>query len=229
MRGLEAKIHRDCMILWSSDVFFFGIHRNLVFLLNPDVSVMYGFWHIHRRCYHLGPFRCIVTLVSVGDTSGLRFQCPSRCTETQIYLRNTSGWANIGHFRCIAKYRQNKIHRNSVIHSNPDVSQLISREYTYSPSQSIPARAGKNKQNTSEFNNFFQSRCIHINFTRLYLPSLAVYPRVTHFTQPTPTQIHAKADIILLRAGNRPYTEYRHVCRARLSRRYCRCRYFWQD
>ena len=85
------------------------------------------------------------------------------------------------------------------------------------------------KQNTSEFNNFIQSRCILINFTRLYLPSLAVYPRVAHFTQPTPTQVRAKADIILLRAGNRPYTEYRHVCRARLSRRYCRCRYFWQD
>ena len=175
------------------------------------------------------PFRCIVTLVSVGDTSGLRFQCPSRCTEVQIYLRNTSGWANIGYFRCIAYNCQNKIHRNSVIHSNPDVFQLISREYTYISSQSIPARAGKNKQNTSEFNNFFQSRCIHINFTRLYLPSLAVCSRVTHFTQPTPPQIHAKADIILLRAGNRPYTEYRHVCRARLSRQYCRCRYFWQD
>ena len=34
----------------------------------------------------VGPFRCIVTLVSVGDTSGLRFQYPSRCTESQIYL-----------------------------------------------------------------------------------------------------------------------------------------------
>ena len=32
----------------------------------------------------LGPFRCIITLVSVGDTSGLRFQRPSRCTEAQI-------------------------------------------------------------------------------------------------------------------------------------------------
>ena len=83
--------------------------------------------------------------------------------------------------------------------------------------------------NTSKIQVIIQSRCIHINFTRLYLPSLAVYPRVAHFTQPTPTQVHAKADIILLRAGNRPYTEYRHVCRARLSRRYCRCRYFWQD
>ena len=75
----------------------------------------------------LGPFRCIIALVSVGDTSGLRFQCPSRCTETQIYLRNTSGWANIGLFRCIAPNRQ------------------------ISP-----------KQNTSEFSNFIQSRCISL-------------------------------------------------------------------
>ena len=118
----------------------------------------------------LGTFRCIVTLVSVGDTSGLRFQCPSRCTGVQIYLYNTSGWANIGYFRCIAKNCQNKIHRNSVIHnhpdvskssihrkskfsSNPDVSQLISRDATCSLSMSIPAQAGKNKQNTSEFGN----------------------------------------------------------------------------
>ena len=34
----------------------------------------------------LEPARCIIALVSVGDTSGLRFQCPSRCTEAQIYL-----------------------------------------------------------------------------------------------------------------------------------------------
>ena len=46
----EGWIHRDCLILWSSDVFFFGIHRNLIFLLNPDVSGMYGFWNIHRKC-----------------------------------------------------------------------------------------------------------------------------------------------------------------------------------
>ena len=51
----------------------------------------------------LGPFRCIITLVSVGDTSGLRIRCPSRCTWVQIYLQNTSGWANIDYFRCIAK------------------------------------------------------------------------------------------------------------------------------
>ena len=82
----------------------------------------------------LEPARCIIALVSVGDTSGLSFQCPSRCTWVQIYLQYTSGWANIGHFRCIAKYRQNKIHRNSVIHSHPDVSHLISREYTRIPS-----------------------------------------------------------------------------------------------
>ena len=71
----------------------------------------------------LAPVRCIIALVPVGDTSGLRFQCPSRCTEIQIYLINTSGWANIGYFRCIAKICQNKIHRNSSIHSYPDVSK----------------------------------------------------------------------------------------------------------
>ena len=88
----------------------------------------------------LGASRCIITLVSEGDTSGLRFQCPSRCTEVQIYLYNTSGWANIGHFRCIAKDRLTKIHRDSSIHSNPDVFQLISRDYTYISSQRTPAR-----------------------------------------------------------------------------------------
>ena len=155
----EREIHRDCMILWSSDVFFFGIHRNLIFLLNLDVSGMCGFWTIHRKCPHLGPFRCIIALVSVGDTSGLRFQCPSRCTEVQIYIYNTSGWANIGYSRCIAKKLHIEIHRDSSIHSNPDVSKfsihrkskfssnpdvfkLISREYTYTPSQDTPAQAG---------------------------------------------------------------------------------------
>ena len=69
----------------------------------------------------LGPSRCIIALVSVGDTSGLRFQCPSRCTEAQIYLEYTSGWANIGYFRCIAKNCQNKIHRKPRKPSNSDV------------------------------------------------------------------------------------------------------------
>ena len=32
----------------------------------------------------LEPVRCIIELVSVGDTSGLRVQCPSRCTKVQI-------------------------------------------------------------------------------------------------------------------------------------------------
>ena len=86
-----------------------------------------------------------LTLVSVGDTSGLRFQCPSRCTKVQYQVKNTSGWANIGHFRCIAKNSQNKIHRNSGFSSNPDVFQLISREYPCFPSKCIPAQADFNK------------------------------------------------------------------------------------
>ena len=46
----EGWIHRNCLLLWSSDVFFFGIHRNLMVLGHPDVSGMYGFMHIHRKC-----------------------------------------------------------------------------------------------------------------------------------------------------------------------------------
>ena len=126
----------------------------------------------------LRPSRCIITLVSVGDTSRLRFQCPSRCTGVQIKVNNTSGWANIGYFRCIAQNCQNKIHRNSAIHSHPDVSHLISREYSYIPSKHTPAQAGKTKQNTSEIQVFFQSRCIHINFPRFcFHPSRSLFPR----------------------------------------------------
>ena len=125
---------------------------------------MYSFWGYIGICYSrgapmylkshflphtsespkLGAPRCIITLVSEGDTSGLRFQCPSRCTEVQIYLYNTSGWANIGHFRCIAQNCQNKIHRNSKFSPNPDVFILISRECTCFPLQNTPAQAGIN-------------------------------------------------------------------------------------
>ena len=111
------------------------------------------------------PFRCIVTLVSVGDTSGWRIRFPSRCTEVQIYLKYTSGWANIGYFRCIAKNRQNKIHRNSVIHSHPDVSKSsIHRKPRFSPNPDV----------------------FHINFPRIYLYSLAAYSRACqpHFNFP---------------------------------------------
>ena len=103
---------------------------------------IWNIWFLEHTSEMLesGPFRCIVTLVSVGDTSGLRFQFPSRCTEAQIYLKYTSGWANIGHVRCIAQNRHPKIHRNSKFTLNPDVSQLISRDYTSIPLKSIPAR-----------------------------------------------------------------------------------------
>ena len=82
----------------------------------------------------LGPFRCIIAPVSIGDTSGLRFQCPSRCTRFKIQEEHTSGWANTGYFRCIAKRLHIEIHRKPKFSSNPDVFQLISREYSYIPS-----------------------------------------------------------------------------------------------
>ena len=106
----------------------------------------------------LGPFRCIITLVSVGDTSGLRIRFPSRCTEVQILIKYTSGWANTGHFRCIALKCQNKIHRNSVIHSHPDVSKSsIHRKSRFSSNPDV----------------------FHINFPRFYLSTLESYSRAS--------------------------------------------------
>ena len=140
---------------------------------------MYSFWGYIGICYSrgapmylkfsllphtseppkLGAPRCIITLASEGDTSGLRFQCPSRCTQVQIYLNNTSGWAKLAPSRRIAKDRHTKIHLDSSMHSNPDVSKssihrkskfssnpdvftLISRDSTCSSSKSTPAQAG---------------------------------------------------------------------------------------
>ena len=105
---LEGWIHRDCLILRSSDVFSFldtsGLpdfmeFRCILFWDTSESDIL-----VESRCIRnvwslehtsetpeLGPFRCIITLVSVGDTSGLKFQSPSRCTKVQIYLDNTSG------------------------------------------------------------------------------------------------------------------------------------------
>ena len=80
----------------------------------------------------------------------------------QLYLKVRAlalfYFINLHHYTYITNC-QNKIHRDSSIHSHPDVSkfgihrkskfpsnpdvfQLISREYTYISSQYIPARAG---------------------------------------------------------------------------------------
>ena len=115
--GLPDFIEFRCILLWdTSESDVLGASRciwNTWFFAHT--SEMQG----------LGPFRCISALVSIGDTSGLKFQCPSRCTWVRIYLQYTSGWANIGHVRCIAKYRHTKIHRNSSNDSHPDVSPRI--------------------------------------------------------------------------------------------------------
>ena len=46
------------------------------------------------------------------------------------------------------------------------------------------------KQNTSEFDNSYQSRCIPINFPRCYLLSLAAYSRASRQKQPKYIGIH---------------------------------------
>ena len=143
--GLPIFMEFRCILFWDTS------ESNIL----GESRCIWNIWfYAHTsEMLGLGPFRCIIVLVSVGDTSGLRFRYPSRCTWVQIYLKYTSGWANIGHFRCIAHNCQNKIHRSSTIHIHPDVYQLISRDSTRFPLQRIPAQAGKNKQNTSEFIN----------------------------------------------------------------------------
>ena len=169
--GLPIFMEFRCILFWDtseSDV------------LGASRCIWNTWFYAHTsEMPDLEPSRCTEALVSVGDTSGLRVQCPSRCTGVQIYLQNTSGWTNIDYFRCIAKYHHSEIHRNPAIHSHPDVSQLISREYTYLPLAVYPRASMKNKQNTSEFQVFTQSRCISINFPRVYLFAFAAYPRAS--------------------------------------------------
>ena len=140
----EGKIHRDCLFC-GVPMYSFLRYIGIFYFRGIPMYLKSHFLPHTSESPKLGAPRCIITLVSVGDTSGLRFQCPSRCTEVQIYLNNTSGWANIGHFRCIAKNCQNKIHRNSKFSSNPDVFQLISRDSTRFSSKCIPAQADFNK------------------------------------------------------------------------------------
>ena len=126
----------------------------------------------------LGPSRCTETLVSVGDTSGLRYQCPSRCTKVQYQVKYTSGWANIGHFRCIAKNCQKLPKQNTSEFSNFIQSRcisLISREYTRSPSRSISPRKQVKHKKYIGIQHIIAIPMYFINYLRFYLLSRAVF------------------------------------------------------
>ena len=120
----EGWIHRDCLILWSSDVFFLG-DTSESDVLGTSRCIWNTWFYAHTsEMPDLEPSRCTEALVSVGDTSGLRFQCPSRCTKVQYQVNNTSGWADIDYFRCISFFRHYLIHRDSIIHGHSDVSHF---------------------------------------------------------------------------------------------------------
>ena len=80
--------------MYTSGLTAFMEFRCILFLDTSESDVfvesrcIWNIWFLeHTSGIHdLGPVRCIIALVSVGDTSGLRFQFPSRCTEVQIYL-----------------------------------------------------------------------------------------------------------------------------------------------
>ena len=110
----------------------------------------------------------------------------------QLYLKVRAlalfYFINLHHYTYITNC-QNKIHRDSSIHSNPDVSKfsihrkskfssnpdvfkLISREYTCSSSKCIPAQAGFNTKihrNSTNYSNPDVFQLISHDYT--YIPS----------------------------------------------------------
>ena len=138
--------------------------------LKVRALALFYFINLHHYTY--------ITLVSVGDTSGLRFQCPSRCTKVQYQVKNTSGWANIGRFRCIASNRQISPKQNTSEFSNFIQSRcisLISREYTRSPSRSISPRKQVKHKKYIGIQHIIAIPMYFINYLRFYLLSRAVF------------------------------------------------------
>ena len=100
------------------------------------------------------------------------------------------GYIGIIYFRGIPmylEYCQNKIHRNSGFSSNPDVSQLISREYTYILSKHTPAQVGQNKiHRNSRFssNSDVSPRIYHV----ISKQSFNIRTPAVHFSYRIPQQ-----------------------------------------
>ena len=123
----------------------------------------------------------------------------------QLYLKVRAlalfYFINLHHYTYITN-RQNKIHRNSKFSSNPDVSQLISRDDTSIPSQHTPAQVNLtliSRDDTSipsqhtparinltlisreythiPFAAYSRASQPHFNFPRIYFHPLAAYSR----------------------------------------------------
>ena len=125
---------------------------------------------------------CVVSGTYIGNARVRAFPmyCYSSFSRRYIGIKNSMpipmyGGPNLyikyigmGQSRLFPMYRQKLPKQNTSefrVFIQSRCIQIISREYTYIPSQYIPAQAGKNKQNTSEFNKLWPSRCIKIHHT----------------------------------------------------------------
>ena len=104
----QNKIHRDSSIHNNPDVSKSSIHRKSKFSTNPDVFTLIS------RDYTCSSSKSTPAPVNLNLVSHDATYTPSQDTPAQADF-NT------------------KIHRNSTNYSNPDVFQLISRDYTHFP------------------------------------------------------------------------------------------------
>ena len=143
----EGWIHRNCLVLWSSDVFFLEIHRNLMFLGHPDVSgISLLGTYIGNVRFRAFPMYCYSGFSR--RYIGIEISMPiPMYVGPNLYII----YIGVGQHRLFPMYRQ--------------ISPF---------------------KNTSEFKVFSQSRCISINFPRIYLHLLAIYSRASrpHFNFP---------------------------------------------
>ena len=124
-------------------------------------------------------FRCILFL----DTSESDIITESRCIRNVWFLEHTSEMLP---FRVFPMYCYSSFSRRYI---GIEISMPIPMYEGPIPSKkyigmgqyrSFPMyRLKTPKQNTSEFRVFIQSRCIPINFPRIYLHPLVAYPRAS--------------------------------------------------
>ena len=124
-------------------------------------------------------FRCILFL----DTSESDVLGASRCIRNVWFLEYTSEMPRLRAFPmyyCTSfsrRYIGIEISMPIPMYGGPNLSIIYIGMGQYRPSpmyrQKLP------KQNTSEFRVFTQSRCISINFPRLYFHSLEAYSRAS--------------------------------------------------
>ena len=119
--------------------YYSSFSRRYIGIENSIPIPMYGGPNLNTIYIGMGQYRpspMYRQILPKQNTSKSQVFIQSRCISInfpRIYLHRLAVYSRA------SRKKQTKIHRNSTISSNPDVFLLISRDYTYLPSQSIPA------------------------------------------------------------------------------------------